>query len=162
MVQLNNQFKIIHLCLITFLELLFIFNNHQVMAMGNKHSNNNEISNDEEYSLYIQTELAIQNELTNFKLDNEKKQELLYKHSCIAKEIKKYNKRKNNNQLPIDRQDQPESSQQNINLSTEDDSCLSDEIQYINLPKYDSNKNAFDCPESSKKDLKNKGDLINV
>ncbi|MEC4559289.1 MAG: effector protein ['Conium maculatum' witches'-broom phytoplasma] len=118
---------------------------------------NNEILNDEEYSLYIQAELAIQNELTNFKLDNEKKQELLHKHSCIAKAIKKYNKKKNNNQLPITRQDQPESSQQNINPSTEDDSYLSDEIQYINLSKYDSNKNAFDCPESSKKDLKNKG-----
>ncbi|MBP5836284.1 SVM family protein [Candidatus Phytoplasma meliae] len=158
MVKLNNQFKTIYLCLMAFLGLLFIFNNHQViMAMGNKHSNDNEISNDEEYSLYIQAEFAIQNELTNFKLDNEKKQELLYKHSCIAKEIKKYNKRKNNNQLPIARQNQLESSQQNINPSTENDSYLSDEIQYINLSKYDSNKNVFDCPESSKKDLKNKG-----
>ncbi|MBS2126279.1 SVM family protein ['Fragaria x ananassa' phyllody phytoplasma] len=157
MVKLQNRFKIFFIYFITFIGLFFIFKNHQVMAMGNKHSNNNEISNDEEYSLYMQAELAIQNELTNFKLDNEKKQELLYKHSCIAKEIKKYNKRKNNNQLPIARQDQPESSQQNINPSTEDDSYLSDEIKYINLSKYDSNKNDFDCPESSKKDLKNKG-----
>ncbi len=72
MVKLKNQFKTIYLFLITFIGLLFIFNNNRVMAMGNKHSNNNEILNDEEYSLYIQAELAIQNELTNFKLDNEK------------------------------------------------------------------------------------------
>ncbi|XXP77404.1 MAG: SVM family protein [Lettuce witches'-broom phytoplasma] len=158
MFKSKNQYKTIYLCLITFIGLLFIFNTHQAMAMGNKHSNNNEISNDEEYSLYIQAELAIQNELINFKLDNDKKQELLYKHSCIVKEINKYNKRENNNQLLITRQDKPESSQQNINPSTEDDSYSSDEIQYIKLPKDNSNKHILDQPESSKKnDFKNKG-----
>ncbi|WP_341266361.1 SVM family protein [Candidatus Phytoplasma fraxini] len=35
MIKLKNQFKIIYLCLITFIGLLFIFNNHQIMAMQN-------------------------------------------------------------------------------------------------------------------------------
>ncbi|MBS2126582.1 SVM family protein ['Fragaria x ananassa' phyllody phytoplasma] len=35
MVKLKNQFKTIYLCLIAFIGLLFLFNNHQVMAMDN-------------------------------------------------------------------------------------------------------------------------------
>ncbi|MBS2126617.1 SVM family protein ['Fragaria x ananassa' phyllody phytoplasma] len=35
MFQLKKQFKIIHLCLITFIGLLFIINNHQLIAMQN-------------------------------------------------------------------------------------------------------------------------------
>nr|AXX75486.1 SAP54-like protein [Phytoplasma sp.] len=35
MFRSKNQFKIIHLCLIAFIGLLFIFNNHQLMAMNN-------------------------------------------------------------------------------------------------------------------------------
>ncbi|MBP5836227.1 SVM family protein [Candidatus Phytoplasma meliae] len=36
MFQLKNQFKTIYLCLIAFLGILFIFNNHQVMAAPKK------------------------------------------------------------------------------------------------------------------------------
>ncbi|XXP77172.1 MAG: SVM family protein [Lettuce witches'-broom phytoplasma] len=39
MIKLKNQFKIIYLCLITFIGLLFIDNTHQLMAMNNGHTN---------------------------------------------------------------------------------------------------------------------------
>ncbi|MBP5836283.1 SVM family protein [Candidatus Phytoplasma meliae] len=39
MFKSKNQFNIIYLCLITFIGLLFLFNNHQVIAMNNGHSN---------------------------------------------------------------------------------------------------------------------------
>ncbi|XXP77162.1 MAG: SVM family protein [Lettuce witches'-broom phytoplasma] len=45
MFQLKNQFKMIYLCLIAFLVLLFLFNNYSLMAMSNnenkqkKHTN---------------------------------------------------------------------------------------------------------------------------
>ncbi|XXP77407.1 MAG: SVM family protein [Lettuce witches'-broom phytoplasma] len=35
MFKSKNQFKMIYLCLITFIGLFFIFNNHQVMATNN-------------------------------------------------------------------------------------------------------------------------------
>ncbi|WP_341266662.1 hypothetical protein [Candidatus Phytoplasma fraxini] len=105
------------------------------MAMGNKNSNNNEISNDEEYALYVQAEFSIQNELTNFKFNNEKKSELLYKQTCITKAIQKYNKRKNNHQLSTPYDNQPESSQNNLHSLTENNNNLSGDLQYINLTK---------------------------
>ncbi|MEC4559024.1 MAG: SVM family protein ['Conium maculatum' witches'-broom phytoplasma] len=49
MFNLKNQFKTIYLCLITFLGLLFIFNNHQVMAMNNGHSNDYNNSNNDDF-----------------------------------------------------------------------------------------------------------------
>ncbi|ABC65189.1 conserved hypothetical protein [Aster yellows witches'-broom phytoplasma AYWB] len=105
------------------------------MAMGNKNSNNNEVSNDEEYALYVQAEFAIQNELTNFKFNNEKKSELLYKQNCITKAIKKYNERKNNHQLSIPHDNQSEISQNNLHSLTENDDNLSGVLQYIDLKK---------------------------
>ncbi|XXP77250.1 MAG: SVM family protein [Lettuce witches'-broom phytoplasma] len=40
MVKLKNQFKMIYLCLIAFLGLLFIFNKHQMMTMNNNTKQN--------------------------------------------------------------------------------------------------------------------------
>ncbi|MEC4558627.1 MAG: SVM family protein ['Conium maculatum' witches'-broom phytoplasma] len=40
MFKSKNQFKTIFLCLITFISLLFIFHNHQTMAMDNQNNNN--------------------------------------------------------------------------------------------------------------------------
>lgn len=39
MVKLKKQFKTIYFCLIAFIGLLFLFNNHQVMAMENTEIN---------------------------------------------------------------------------------------------------------------------------
>ncbi|WAN63261.1 SVM family protein, predicted signal peptide [Candidatus Phytoplasma rubi] len=146
MIKLQNQFKIINICLFIFLGLLFITNNYQVMGMGNKNSNNNEISNDEEYVLYINEEFVIQNELANFKINDEKKDALLEKQKCITKAINKYNKRQNNNQLSTTYGEQPESSRRNISSAINDD----DELQPMNLIKNNS-KCPIDQPESSKK-----------
>ncbi|MDV3166482.1 MAG: SVM family protein ['Waltheria sp.' little leaf phytoplasma] len=141
------------ICLFIFLELLLIFHNNPIMAMGNKNSNNNnEISNDQEYVLYLKEEFIIQNELTNLTLCNDKKEELLRKQKCITTEINKYNKR-NNNQLLINDDNQPESSRQNIISITENDKddSSSDEIQCINLNKSNYNTHSIDKPECSKK-----------
>ncbi|QKX95232.1 MAG: putative secreted protein, SAP67-like [Rapeseed phyllody phytoplasma] len=149
MFKLQNQFKIINICLLVFLGLLFINNNYQVMAMGNKNSSNNsEISNDKEYALYVKAELAIQSELTILKLNNEKKSELSHKQKCITTEINKYNKRKNNNRLS----EQPESSRQNISSAINDDEneLSDDELQPMNLMKRNY-KCPIDKSESSKK-----------
>ncbi|MGE9276608.1 MAG: SVM family protein [Candidatus Phytoplasma pruni] len=144
------------------LGLFLITSNNYIMAMGNKNSNNNEISNDEEYALYVQAEFSIQNELTNFKFNNEKKSELLYKQTCITKAIQKYNKRKNNHQLSTPYDNQPESFQNNLHSLTENNNNLSGDLQYINLTKNNSNIYSVDKPESSKKnDSKNKGVIIN-
>ncbi|WP_083845869.1 SVM family protein [Italian clover phyllody phytoplasma] len=37
-IQFKKQFKIIYLCLITFIGLLFVVNNYQLMAMNNNES----------------------------------------------------------------------------------------------------------------------------
>ncbi|WP_017193097.1 hypothetical protein, partial [Italian clover phyllody phytoplasma] len=124
---------------------LFITNNYQVMGMGNKNSNNNEISNYEEYVLYINEEFAIQNELVNFKINDEEKDALLKKQKFITKAINKYNKRKNNNQLSTTYGEQPESSRRNISSAINDD-----ELQPMNLIKNNS-KCPIDQPEISKK-----------
>nr|ABI20739.1 unknown [New York elm yellows phytoplasma] len=146
MFKLQNQFKIINICLLYFLGLLFINNNHKIMGMGNKNSNNNsEISNDKEYALYVQAEIAIQNELVNFKINDEEKDALLKKQKFITKAINKYNKRKNNNQLSTTYGEQPESSRRNISSAINDD-----ELQPMNLIKNNS-KCPIDQPESSKK-----------
>ncbi|MDV3199764.1 MAG: SVM family protein, partial [Candidatus Phytoplasma australasiaticum] len=132
MFTLPNHLKIIIIYLLTYLGILFIFYNNKVIAMGNKHSNNNEISNDEEYILYIQEEYAIQNELTHFKLDSEKKEELLHKKNLITTAINKYDKKKKNNSLLTARNDQPESSQRNIISTIEnyENNSSNDNIQY--------------------------------
>ncbi|MBS2126280.1 SVM family protein ['Fragaria x ananassa' phyllody phytoplasma] len=44
MFKSKNQFKTIYLCLIVFIGLLFLFNNHQVMAMDNNFNIQNEIN----------------------------------------------------------------------------------------------------------------------
>ncbi|XXP77254.1 MAG: SVM family protein [Lettuce witches'-broom phytoplasma] len=53
MLKLKNQFKIIHLCLIIFIGILFIFNNNSIIAMNNNPSssnpNNENINNIEEF-----------------------------------------------------------------------------------------------------------------
>ncbi|WP_323847916.1 MAG: SVM family protein [Phytoplasma sp.] len=41
MIKLKNQFKTIYLFLIIFVGLLFIFNNHQVMATKNNQNKTN-------------------------------------------------------------------------------------------------------------------------
>ncbi|MDV3196787.1 MAG: SVM family protein [Pigeon pea little leaf phytoplasma] len=154
MFKLQDYLKIISIHLFIFLGLLFAINNNQFMAMGNKHINNNEISNDEEYALYIQEEYALQNELTHFKLNNEKKAELLNKKNLITTAIIKYNnKNKKNNSLLITRNDQPESSQQNIisTINNNENNSSDDNIQYLNLNKNYSHKPSIDKPESSKK-----------
>ncbi|MBS2126603.1 SVM family protein ['Fragaria x ananassa' phyllody phytoplasma] len=56
MFKSKNQFKIIYLYLICFIGILFIFNNHQVMAMNNQ----NNILN-EEY--LIHNEITIKNKI---------------------------------------------------------------------------------------------------
>ncbi|BAD04662.1 MAG: putative secreted protein, SAP67-like [Candidatus Phytoplasma asteris] len=162
MFKLQNQFKIIRVFLFTFLGFLII-NNNQVMAMGNKNSNNNsEISNDKEYALYIQAEIAIKSELTNLQLNNAKKSELLHKQQFITTEIEKYNKRQNNNQLSTTYGEQPESSRRNISSAINDDDeneLSDDELQPMNLIKNNS-KCPIDQPESSKKNIiKNKKEI---
>ncbi|MDO8064324.1 effector protein [Candidatus Phytoplasma bonamiae] len=104
-----------------------------MIAMDNKHSNSNKIFNDEEYVFYIQAEYAIQNELTYFNFDNQKKTELLHKKNFITTAINKYNKIKNNNQLL----DQPVSFQQNIISIIEnyENNSSNDNIQYLHLRK---------------------------
>ncbi|WP_017193160.1 SVM family protein [Italian clover phyllody phytoplasma] len=154
MLNLKNQFKMINVCLFYFLGFLFINNNYQVMAMGNKNSNNNsEISNDEEYVLYIKEEMLIQNRLINDKFNNEDKEQLLDTQKHITTEIEKYNKRQNNNQLSTTYGEQPESSRRNISsaINNDDENELSDdELQPMNLTKSTS-KCPIDKPESSKK-----------
>ncbi|WP_323847600.1 MAG: SVM family protein [Phytoplasma sp.] len=39
MFKLKNKFKTIYFCLITFIGLLFVFNNHKVVAMHNQNNN---------------------------------------------------------------------------------------------------------------------------
>ncbi|MGI3136037.1 MAG: SVM family protein [Candidatus Phytoplasma vitis] len=68
MFKLQNQFKIISVCLFTFLGFLFIINNNQVMAMKKQNSYINKKSKD------------INNELFNL-LTNKK--ELEYKIHCF-------------------------------------------------------------------------------
>ncbi|MDV3139581.1 MAG: SVM family protein [Candidatus Phytoplasma australasiaticum] len=153
MFTLRNHFKIIIIYLLIFLGILFIFYNNKLIAMGNKYSNNNEISNDEEYAWHLQAELAIQNELTHFKFDSDKKTELLNEKNAITAKINKYNKRKKNNQLLTTRHDQPESSQQNIisTIENNENNSSNDNIQYMNLRKNYSHTPSIDKPESSKK-----------
>ncbi|MDV3143959.1 MAG: SVM family protein [Candidatus Phytoplasma australasiaticum] len=153
MFTLRNHFKIIIIYLLIFLGILFIFYNHKVIAMGNKYSNNNEISNDEEYAWHLQAEFAIQNELIHFKFDSDKKAELLNEKNAITAKINKYNKRKKNNQLLTTSHDQPESSQQNIisTIENNDNNSSDDNIQYMNLRKNYYHTPSIDKPESSKK-----------
>ncbi|WKV64089.1 MAG: AYWB SAP67-like protein [Candidatus Phytoplasma australasiaticum] len=153
MFTLRNHFKIIIIYLLIFLGILFIFYNNKLIAMGNKYSNNNEISNDEEYAWHLQAELAIQNELTHFKFDSDKKAELLNEKNAITTKINKYNKRKNNNKVLTTRHDQPESSQQNIisTIENNENNSSDDNIQYMNLRKNYSHTLSIDKPESSKK-----------
>ncbi|WP_268849746.1 hypothetical protein [Candidatus Phytoplasma rubi] len=74
--------------------------------------------------------------MTNLKINDEKKDELLEKQKCITKAIGKYNKRKNNNQLSKTYSDQPESSGRNISSKIEKESNLSDDnLQFINSIK---------------------------
>ncbi|TKA87955.1 MAG: putative secreted protein, SAP67-like [Candidatus Phytoplasma asteris] len=113
MFKMKNHLLFLNIFVFFGLGLFLITSNNYIMAMGNKNSNNNEISNDEEYALYVQAEFSIQNELTNFKFNNEKKSELLYKQTCITKAIQKYNKRKNNHHLSTPYDNQPESSKKN-------------------------------------------------
>ncbi|PEH36296.1 SVM family protein [New Jersey aster yellows phytoplasma] len=144
------------------LGLFLITSNNYIMAMGNKNSNNNEISNDEEYALYVQAEFSIQNELTNFKFNNEKNQNFCINKLVLQKTIQKYNKRKNNHQLSTPYDNRPESFQNNLHSLTENNNNLSGDLQYINLTKNNSNIYSVDKPESYKKnDSKNKGVIIN-
>ncbi|WP_017193074.1 SVM family protein [Italian clover phyllody phytoplasma] len=85
MFKLKTNLLLLNIFVLILLGLLFITNNYQVMGMGNKNSNNNEISNDEEYVLYINAEFSIQNELVNFKINDEKKDELLKKTKMYYK-----------------------------------------------------------------------------
>ncbi|MDO8060339.1 SVM family protein [Candidatus Phytoplasma citri] len=145
MFTLKNYSKIIIIYLLICSGILFIFHNNKVIAMGNKHSHNNEISNDKEYASYIQTEYIIQNELTHFKLNNEKQAELLNKKNSITAEINKYNNKQKNNQLLTTCTNQPESSQQNIidtienTIENNETNSSDDNLQYMNLRKNSSN-----------------------
>ncbi|WP_341266502.1 SVM family protein [Candidatus Phytoplasma fraxini] len=48
MIKLKNQCKTIYLCLITFIGLLFIFNNNRVMAMNDNEAGTSNASSIEE------------------------------------------------------------------------------------------------------------------
>ncbi|MBS2126382.1 SVM family protein ['Fragaria x ananassa' phyllody phytoplasma] len=52
MFKLKNQFKTIYFCLITFIGLLFIFNNNQIMAMNNQDNISNKKNNNNETPMH--------------------------------------------------------------------------------------------------------------
>nr|WP_261974339.1 SVM family protein [Milkweed yellows phytoplasma] len=54
MFKIKHHLLFLNIFIFAFLVLFLITSNNPIMAMGNKHSNNNEITNDEEYALYIQ------------------------------------------------------------------------------------------------------------
>ncbi|MDO8057335.1 SVM family protein [Candidatus Phytoplasma gossypii] len=149
MFTLKNYSKIIIIYLLICSGILFIFHNNKVIAMGNKHSHNKEISNDKEYDSYIKAEYIIQNELTHFKLNNEKQAELLNRQNSITTEINKYNNKQKNNQLLTTCTNQPESSRQNIIDTIENNYTNSSDnnLQYMNLRKNSSNILSIDRTE---------------
>ncbi|AGL89963.1 Conserved hypothetical protein [Candidatus Phytoplasma australiense] len=64
MFKLQNQLKIISICLLAFLGMLLI-NNNQVMAMNNGHSNGHDINNGQQNQRNLEIQAGILLELNN-------------------------------------------------------------------------------------------------
>ncbi len=103
--KLKNQFKTIYFCLITFIGLLFIFNNRQIMAMNNNPSssnpNNENINNIEDFQNLMLLQRNSVNQIINAFFNRASELEisnLLNNHKQIHEQIVNYQQRLLNTQ----------------------------------------------------------------
>ncbi|MEC4559025.1 MAG: SVM family protein ['Conium maculatum' witches'-broom phytoplasma] len=106
MFKSKNQFKTFYFCLITFIGLLFICNNNQVMAMNNNISENNSVVDNhiDEYNNFrnlLLTQGRISQQLINALFNHSSETEinfLLNQIQQVHQQITTYQQRQLNNQ----------------------------------------------------------------